>query len=310
MAEYIEIWEKQEGKCRIKKLAKQKYDSGDSGDSGNSPTNQQMDIICAIDEKNLWNMDSQNHEEERYIKKIIEYVKHKINEIETQIVNSNNGIILSANFKSAFNEFEKSNDGVSNTVASQCKNILKPLFSTKCIMEKKEVANSQVVNNEGLNNQISDNKAANDVSTKNECTITTLEYIASIQILNRLIYSTAWYGKKEARAVKNELEKCVYSIFKNSEQNKLKEYTFWFHCYCRYQIAKHNDDLYSIIEEAEESANIVQRALYNYHDAMQKQYIEDFAQKVGIKEGVYKIPEIFSINKKKEGGNDDKSANQ
>ena len=301
----IEIWEKQEGKCRIKKLAKQKYDSGDSGNSGNSPTNQQMDIICAIDEKNLWNMDSQNHEEERYIKKIIEYVEHKISEIETQIVNLDNGIILSANFKSAFNEFEKSNDGVSNTVASQCKNILKPLFATKCIMEKKEVAN-----NEDLNNQISDNKAANDVSTKNECTITTLEYIASIQILNRLIYSTAWYGKKEARAVKNELEKCVYSIFKNSEQNKLKEYTFWFHCYCRYQIAKHNDDLYSIIEEAEESANIVQRALDNYHDAMQKQYIEDFAQKVGIKEGVYKIPEIFSINKKKEGGNDDKSANQ
>ncbi len=306
----IEIWEEQEGKCRIKKLARQKYDSGDSGNSGNSPTNQQMDIICAIDEKNLWNMDSQNHEEERYIKKIIEYVEHKISEIETQIVNSNNGIMLSEDFKSAFNEFEKSNDGVGNTLASKCKNILKPLFATKCIMEKKEVANSQVANNEGLNNQISDNKAANDVSTKNECTITTLEYIASIQILNRLIYSTAWYGKNEARAVKKQLEKCVYSIFKNLKQDKLKEYTFWFHCYCRYQIAKHNDDLYSIIKEAEESANIVQRALYNYHNAMQKQYIEDFAQKVGIKEGEYKIPEIFSINKKKEGGNDDKSANQ
>ena len=303
----IEIWEEQEGKCRIKKLARQKYDSDDS----RIKDNEQMNIICAIDEKNLWNMDSQNHEEERYIKKIIEYVEHKINEIETQIVNSNNGIMLSEDFKSAFNEFEKSNDGVGNTLASKCKNILKSLFATKCIMEKKEVANSQVANNEGLNNQISDNKAANDVSTKNECTITTLEYIASIQILNRLIYSTAWYGKNEARAVKKQLEKCVYSIFKNLKQDKLKEYTFWFHCYCRYQIAKHNDDLYSIIKEAEESANIVQRALDSYHNAMQKQYIEDFAKNVGIKEEIiHEIPEIFSINKKKEGGNDDKSANQ
>ena len=126
--------------------------------------------------------------------------------------------------------------------------------------------------------------------------------------MKRLIESRAIYGKAEAREVLKELRKCKCDIFEKIDKDELTEYTFWFHCYCRYQIAKHNEEIYTLAANEEKAFNIFENALIEYDKNMQKRYFDDFAEKLGIdKEIVSQIPELFAIKESKEDKNNAKS---
>lgn len=124
--------------------------------------------------------------------------------------------------------------------------------------------------------------------------MTVAEYIYARCVLIRLIYSSAWYGKTEARALLSTLDQASLDLPIDSAPAELDRYTFWFHCYCRYQAAMHSDDTYSLIERAFDGLKLIQEAgktldqrdKDHYHNTMRKQgqLEEDL---------IRQIPELF-----------------
>lgn len=241
---------------------------------------EQIDIIYAIDEKGLWNIDTDIASEEKYIENIVKYIKDKMKNLEDIIiskfrdVNENKILIeISPDLKNAFQKFKKSSDGIGYTLAWKCKKYLQKIWDKDC----------------------------------GKKSISTIEYIAANIILNRLIYSTAWYGIVEAREVRNELQKCKCDIFENMDTEEFKkltlEYIFWFHCYCRYKISK-NTKTYELSQKSTEIINNVEESISKYDKSREDMYVENFANQLEIpEETVIKIPQLFAIKENNEDEN-------
>lgn len=225
---------------------------------------EKIDVIKQIDKANLWTFDSQSSLEEGMIAQVKKYIYSNLMSNENRIFSSGKSnivstcIILSQDTKQACVDFYDSYDGISGTLAKKCKMLLKPFLSE-------------------------------DTST-----ITTLEYIAIQQLLQRLILSTTWYGKEEARRLLKALEQCQCNVLDLLAGEDESAYKFWLHCYCRYRVAECSEVVYTLVNEAEEAMKIVEDAMNQRDDVLRTQYFETLSKKTGMREEeLKKIPSLF-----------------
>ena len=237
------------------------------------PANQQqIQIIYSIDDNNLWNIDDQFLGEENLISLIQKYIVSNLQLLEQRIMGAEyfSCTINMSSVRPIFNSFISSYDGISDTIASKCKRNLKTVLGDQPF----------------------------------ENGITTSQYIACILILNRLIYSDAWYGKEEAKSLRNKLQSCKCNIFhcmENDKQNTISQYFFWLHCYCRYQAAHLLDSMYGVLERAANAMESVQEGIKASDQTLQVEYINMFAEKLGMNsDEIEAIPKLFELPKKKE----------
>ena len=218
---------------------------------------EKIKIILKVDEKSLWNIDKQFFGEENFIELIRKYIvaKLKISEkcFQDDFVNLEIGI---AETQTAYDKFMQSYDGTSNTVATKCKRDLRRIVAQQDSENRKE---------------------------KLQGYITTTQYIACILVLNRLIYSTAWYGKKEARQLRDALEKCSCDMFDSvSDMDLLREYFFWLHCYCRYREPYLADSAYQMLERAALAMASVEGGIDESDKQQEADYGELFIKQLGM----------------------------
>lgn len=229
----------------------------------------QIAIIRKIDENNLWNFDEEHNNEDGFIDDIKKYIQYKLKKIEEEvtkiyIAENKNPIFIeiSTDVKEAFFKLKFSYAGSSMTLAQRCKKLLEICFNP---------------------------------DTKK---ITTMEYIAIRLILQRLIYSTAWYGKTEARALLKELEQCQCNIFDVlPDKSWIDAYQFWFHCYCRYQSATYKDNaVYKLSNDAEKAKQIMEKAMHDKDIMQKKQYMKELLERTKLNEELlHTIPDLFKI---------------
>lgn len=222
-----------------------------------SEDHDQIEIILKIDEQNLWNIDQQFLGEENFISLIVKYITKKLKACEEQFIPKSppsESLPLEidiSNVQKAYQDFQKIYHGVSDTIAAKCKSNL---------------------------DSILDDPSSDSFKTK----ITTAQYMACILILNRLIYSSAWYGKEEARVLKTQLESCECDLFDRlQDPQAMNRYFFWLHCYCRYQAVHLTDSMYDILERAKKAMQSIQDSIKANEDSFRVQYIHTFAEKLG-----------------------------
>lgn len=235
----------------------------------------QIKIIQRIDQNNLWNIDNQFLGEENIISIIVSYIIAKLQLLEKEYLSSNSIClplkVQISQVKKYYNIFNNCYAGVSDTIAKKCKRNLKYILGEHSF----------------------------------ESGVTTSQYIACILVLNRLIYSNAWYGKSEARELREKLESCECNIFDNiGSQNdytkkSIKQYFFWLHCYCRYQAANMSDSMYSLLERAADAMKSVKDGIKASDKSYKIKYIDMFAERLDMRpDEVQAIPQLFELPKK------------
>lgn len=255
-----------DGNAQLQKL--EKYSTRELEELASNQM-EQINIIRKIDENNLWCIDNKLLGEENLISIIARYILKQLLSLENTIKGeSSETKIHVKNVAEIYEQFEESYDGVSNTIARTCKRRLKYILG--------------------------DNPF--------EYPITTIQYIACILVLNRLIYSNAWYGKSEASKLKEELEICKCDIFdylKDSGGNAeplIKQYFFWLHCYCRYQAAHVSDSTYDILDRAATAIESIKVGITASDESSRAKYINDFAEKLGkSSKEIEKLPDLFKV---------------
>ena len=224
-----------------------------------------IEIILRIDEQNLWNIDQQFLGEENFISIIVKYIVNKLHSLEKHFDFTSAPLEIDiSNVQKAYQDFQKIYHGVSDTIAAKCKSNLLSILG---------------------------DPSSDPFKTK----ITTAQYMACILILNRLIYSNAWYGKEEARALKTQLKNCECELFERSQDPQaINRYFFWLHCYCRYQAVHLTDSMYDVLERAKKAMQSIQDSIKANEDSFKVQYIHTFAEKLGKKpEEVKQLPQLF-----------------
>lgn len=229
-----------------------------------SEDHDQIEIICKIDEQNLWNIDQQFLGEENFISIIVKYIVNKLHSLEKDFDFTSDPLIRISQVQDAYKDFQKTYHGVSDTIAAKCKSNLDSILG---------------------------DPSSNSFKTK----ITTAQYMACILILNRLIYSSAWYGKEEARVLKTQLESCECDLFDRlQDPQAMNRYFFWLHCYCRYQAIHLTDSMYDVLERAKKAMQSIQDSIKANEDSFRVQYIHTFAEKLGKKpKEVEQFPQLF-----------------
>lgn len=229
-----------------------------------SEDHDQIEIICKIDEQNLWNIDQQFLGEENFISIIVKYIVNKLHSLEKDFDFTSDPLIRISQVQDAYKDFQKTYHGVSDTIAAKCKSNLDSILG---------------------------DPSSNSFKTK----ITTAQYMACILILNRLIYSSAWYGKEEARVLKTQLESCECDLFDRlQDPQAMNRYFFWLHCYCRYQAVHLTDSMYDVLERAKKAMQSIQDSIKANEDSFRVQYIHTFAEKLGKKpKEVEQFPQLF-----------------
>ena len=241
----------------------------------------QIDIIFKIDTEKLWNVDRQFLGEENFISIIVNYIIEKLKSVEEKIKNivSNKNCSLDyfavkiniSNIKDDYDAFQNIYDGVSYTLAARCKENLAQILGKNLLIEE----------------------------------ISTTQYIACVLILNQLVYSNAWYGKSEARKLREKLESCKCNIFDDIVNRDdyisktIKQYFFWLHCYCRYQAANMSDSMYSLLERAADAMKSVKDGIKASDKSYKIKYIDMFAERLDMRpDEVQAIPQLFELPKK------------
>ena len=229
-----------------------------------SEDHDQIEIICKIDEQNLWNIDQQFLGEENFISIIVKYIVNKLHSLEKDFDFTSDPLIRISQVQDAYKDFQKTYHGVSDTIAAKCKSNLDSILG---------------------------DPSSNSFKTK----ITTAQYMACILILNRLIYSSAWYGKEEARVLKTQLESCECDLFDRlQDPQAMNRYFFWLHCYCRYQAIHLTDSMYDVLERAKKAMQSIQNSIKANEESFRVQYIHTFAEKLGKKpKEVEQFPQLF-----------------
>lgn len=195
-------------------------------------------VICAVDRNNLWR-EAPSSGIIRYVEDQLRYVDHKLC--------STTGFDIKIDVTSAkgnLDDFGRVYTGVSNTMAAQCKGLL-----------------------HGFKDMIADEKG--------RITISPFEYLWIRMVLHRLVYSNAWYGKAEARALLMALNKAkaVFENIPSWESDDGKIYLFWLQCYARYQIAI-REKAHELVDIAHGYLNTIRHAQEEYHKSCIKSYEE------------------------------------
>lgn len=250
---------------------------GDPKEESSQYMEQRIKVLFAIDSGGLWTPGLPNEEDESPTRQIKAYILKQLisseNKLltawklqpETIVVESveqkdrRRPLIAAKGASAAFDQLKNSYTGSSRTLAKWCIRFLDPLFEQKPADY-----------------------------------MTTAEYIYARCVLNRLIWSSAWYGKAEARALLSVLDQATLDLPVDCAPAELERCLFWFHCYCRYRVAELSDKTYTLIERACGSMKLIREAgkeldqrdwnIY-YKDMREKGHLED--------ELIRQIPKLF-----------------
>lgn len=251
--------------------------SSDSKEKSRQDMEQRLKVLFAIDSGGLWPSGAQNKEDESPTQQIKAYILKQLSSSEESLVTAwklppenivvKNGeqenqpysLIAANGATSAFEQLKSVYTGSSRTLAKLCIQFLECLFVPK----------------------------RND-------RMTTVEYIYARCVLNRLIWSTAWYGKAEARALLSVLDRATLDLSVNGDPAALDRYTFWFHCYCRYRVAEESDKTYKLIDQACGSMNLIHEAGKELDQQDRNTYFKDMREKGHLDDGlIQQIPRLF-----------------
>ena len=220
---------------------------------------QRLKVLFSIDSNGLWLHEGDVEEDESPTKQIKIYILKKIESCEKELFPDQGECSIDfSGASTAFKEFQNIYMGKKDTLAQRCEKLLEPY--------------------------------------KELNSITRVEYIYVRIVLNRLINSTAWYGRQEARKILSALDQAtlLLPINKDNDSNILENYIFWFHCFCRYRMAELSDKTYRLVDEIYKNMEIIREAQYlldqrqmnDYNRTMREQgHLED--------ELIQKIPELF-----------------
>lgn len=195
-------------------------------------------VICAVDKNNLWG--------EGPSIEIIRYVESQLKLADRKIFNTVNLDIKVdvTSAKSKLEVFWEVYAGESNTMAAKCKSLLRKFWEF-------------------------------DSDENGRITISVSNYIWMRIVLNRLIYSNAWYGRPDARALLMALNKAkvVFENIPSWESDDGKIYLFWLQCYARYQIAI-REKAHELVEQAHGYLDTISQAQNQYHKSCVESYEE------------------------------------
>lgn len=223
-------------------------------------------IIMAINESKMWN-DVLSEEIIQYIiKQIGRYEKDAIEKLlqKSLQIKYNSNII--GKIKSIVNtpDFDNYLDGNRtfksvNTVWGQCQILIGKILE----IEKEEQKAEELYH------------------------ISLYSYILLIDVLNRIIHSTAWTGRIEAREIEKWLETGIWDIegaIENeaSEKGKseieelLELYRFYFLAYCKIEVANMNPELWNYLSSAKECLDSIEYS----HDKLADEKGEEYRKKI------------------------------
>lgn len=117
--------------------------------------------------------------------------------------------------------------------------------------------------------------------------ISLYSYMLLIDVLNRMIHSTAWMGRREAREIEKWLETGIWDIegkIKNEEDGQEKEeaekllelYRFYFLAYCKIQVEQMNPELWKHLSSAKECLDSIEYS----HDKLADEKSEEYRKKI------------------------------
>lgn len=238
---------------------------------------QRLKVLFAIDSGGLWPSGVQNKEDESPTRQIKAYILKQLISSEDSLVTawklqSENFILRSdeqadqrcplitaKGATAAFEQLKSAYTGRSRTLAKWCIQFL------KCLFEQKPTDR-----------------------------MTTAEYIYARCVLNRLIWSNAWYGKAEARTLLSVLDHATLDLRVDGAPPELDRYIFWFHCYCRYRVAEESDKTYTLIDQACNSMKLIQEAGKELDQRDRNIYYEDMREKGHLEDAlIQQIPKLF-----------------
>lgn len=201
-----------------------------------------VEIIRAVGRNRLWRED----ESER----IFAYIEGKLKSAEKAFLTKNNQMQI--NIPEACcvfrNQFSHLYTGSTSTLSAKCKVLLEEILGPS------------------------------DGNEELRCHIQVSEYVLIRMILERLVYSGAWYGKAEARAVLTALNSAQAEFLTDDvEDNDLlrEQYLFWLWCYTGRQ-AEVNDQMSALVDAVHGKLEMVQTA----HKSFQNERIEGYRNKL------------------------------
>lgn len=117
--------------------------------------------------------------------------------------------------------------------------------------------------------------------------ISLYSYILLIDVLNRMIHSTAWTGRREAREIEKWLETGIWDIEgeieneanekdKSEVEELLELYRFYFLAYCKIQVEQMNPELWKHLSSAKECLDSIEYS----HDKLADEKGEEYRKKI------------------------------
>ncbi len=221
------------------------------GESVKQDLETRIKIIAAVDKNGLWKEDAST--------RVFEYVKQQLKKAEEALLKQEDYSMV-IDVTGAYLEFKRSfyglYTGVSYTLADQCRGLMKTMFD-----------------------------GCEEINGRQLTVIP--DYICMRIVLERLISSTAWYGRPQARAVLAALNgaKAVFrkSVYPREElvdqlafnHSTWEGYLFWLQCYARYQFAM-QEKTHELVEAVHEKLNTIKKS----QDAYYKSCVESYEEKL------------------------------
>lgn len=239
----------------------------------NSKAEQRMQILFSIDRNIRWKEEDESLEDDSLIVIVKRFVENQLRNFEKRVYNEINSqpfkneiteniMIDISDSLQAFKDFERSDKGVSNTLAVRC---------YKCIRDFYE-----------------DSKHNTKICVK------TIDYIYLYVVLTEFTKSRARYARPEGRKLLEALNQAIMEFECDLSQETLSKYKFWFHCYCRYRAAELSDNMYGVITQLYQYKRLLECAYEQQDEQIQSQYFDAFEKVTDLSpELIQQIPNLF-----------------
>lgn len=223
-------------------------------------------VIMAINERKMWN-DVLSEEIIQYIiRQIGMYEKELIEKIPQESLQIKYDSNIIGKIKSIVNtsDFDNYLDGNRtfksvNTVWGQCQILIGKILQ----IEKEEQCTEQLYY------------------------ISFYSYILLIDVLNRMIHSMAWTGRRDAREIEKWLETGIWDIEgeieneanekdKSEVEELLELYRFYLLAYCKIEVANMNPELWNHLSSAKECLDSIEYS----HDKLADEKGEEYRKKI------------------------------
>lgn len=243
-------------------------------DMKNDKESQRMQVLFSIDGNVSWRETDEALEDDSLLVIVKRFIEKQLKNIEKEIYNEmksrpydnrvsdENLVIDITDSLQAFKAFEKSDKGISNTLAEKCYNCIRQFYT-----------------NSGDSKKIY---------------VKTIDYIYLYAILTEFVESKARYARPEGRELLEALNQASMKFQNNLPETILSAYKFWFHCYCRYRVAELSDNMYGVVTKLYQYKKLLEYAYKQQDEQIQSQYFDTFEKATDLPpELIKQIPNLF-----------------